>query len=129
MPLGSQTFGLVGHAAGVFLVEFTPGFQCPPVRGDVFPAFGGILGGCTSRYPGKNAGGYRSAEAGTVLFRQHLTDLIYRDQGPLRDLSHDFIHFHRCRDNHRACPPSLAHFLGDFNYFGEIFTVCQFFSP
>ena len=95
MPLGSQTGGMVCHAAGVFLVEFTLGFQCSPVRGYVFPAFGGILGGCTSRYPGKNAGGYRSAEAGIVLLRQYLTYLIYGDKLAFWHLLHDAVHFQR----------------------------------
>jgi hypothetical protein len=92
MPFGFEAFGLGFDTPGVFFVDFTLRFQRPPVWGNIFFAFGSILGGCTSRYPGKDAGGYRSAKAGVVLFRQHLAYLVYRDKLAFRDLFHDFIH-------------------------------------
>jgi len=86
-----ELFSLGGNAAGVFMVEFTFAFQSPPVRGNVFFAFGSILGGCTSRNSGKDAGGYRSAKAGVVLSGQHLTYLIDGDKPAFRYLLHDGI--------------------------------------
>ena len=129
MPLGFKAFGLGFHAAGVFLVEFPFRFQRALVRSNVFPAFGSIFGGCTSRYPGKDAGGYRSTDAGTVLSGKEGTYLVYGGEPALRHSAHYLINLPRCRDNTGARTPPLAHLLSDFNNPGQIFVLGQLFPP
>jgi hypothetical protein len=129
MSLRFELFGLSFHAAGVFFVNLSLSFQRPPVRGDILLAFGGVLFGCTSRNPGKDAGGYRSAEAGAVLFSQLLTYLVNRDKPAFRDLPHDFVHLEWRRNNHRTLSPPLTHLRGDFNYLGHIPAIMQLFPP
>jgi hypothetical protein len=57
VSLGHQFFRLEGRAAGVLLVELAVGFNRPPVRGNIRLTLGGVLFGCTSRYPDKDACG------------------------------------------------------------------------
>jgi len=129
VALVCEAGSLVFKSAGVFFVEFPFGFQRPPVRSNISFALFRILSGCTSRNPGKDAGGYRSANGGAVSFSHHLSNLVYGDKFASWNLPHNFIHFQRCRDNNRACPPPLAHVFSDFYYLWEIFAVGQFLPP
>jgi hypothetical protein len=66
VALGDEPFGLGSGTAGELLVELAAGLNRPPVRGNIFLSLSDVLFGCTSRYPDKDAGGDRSAEAGAV---------------------------------------------------------------
>jgi hypothetical protein len=114
-----QTDRLVFYAAGVLLVKLTFGLQRAPVRGNILPAFGSILSGCPSRYTGKDAGGYRSADAGMVLAGKVSPYLVYRDKLARGDPLHNAINFPGRWDNTGTRAPSLAHLLVNFDDFRQ----------
>jgi hypothetical protein len=119
MPFFLQTDGLVFYAAGVLLVKLTFGPQRTPVRGNILPAFGSILSGCPSRYAGKDAGGYRSANAGMVLMGEMSPYLVYRGELASGYPPHNAIDFPGCWDNTGTRAPLLAHLLVNFDDFRQ----------
>jgi hypothetical protein len=132
VPFFFQTDGLVFHAAGVLLIELTLGLQRAPVRGDILPSFGSILSGCPSRYTGKDAGGYRSADAGMVLTGKVSPYLVYRGEPAPRYPLHNAINFPGCRDNTGARAPPPAHLLVNFDDLRQALlfsSSIQFFPP
>jgi hypothetical protein len=129
VPFFYQTDRLVFHAAGIFLIKLPFGLQRAPVRGDILLAFGSILSGCPSRYAGKDAGGYRSANAGMVLAGKVSPYLVYRGELARGDLLHNAIHFPGRRDNTGARAPPLAHLLVNLNHPGQALVIGQLFTP
>ena len=95
MPFGDELFRLGLRTTGVFFIKLAAGLNRTPVRGYIFLTPGDVLFGCPSRYADKDAGGYRSAEAGVVPFSHHLAYLMNRDQPALRNAFHGGVHLQR----------------------------------
>jgi len=79
MSLGAELLRLSFNSSRVFFVNFSFGFQCPPIGSNISPAFGGGFCGCPSRYPGEDAGGNGSANAGFMPLCEDFANQVNSD--------------------------------------------------
>jgi hypothetical protein len=82
-----------------------------------------------SRDPGEDSARDRTADRGLVFLGHVCPNFINGDYFTLWNFSHELINFYWRRDHNRATTPSLAHLFVYLNYFGQAFTVMQFFMP
>lgn len=123
-----QLLRLPFQSAGVFFVYLSLAFESSPVRRYLRDAINKVFFGRPGRYPGKDAGGNRSAEGGVMPPGQHPPYLVDGDKTAFRHHLHNAVDLQRRGDNTGAFSPFLTHLFIDLDDLRRLVLV-EFLFP